>query len=248
MEPLENFKKFECKQCGKCCSDFGDKKYLPLYEWDVEILKEEAENKKISLKIEPLKFFLDKKTGIVIVFLYGLMEEPCPFLEDLKCSIYEKRPLICRKFPLGYTPRFAPEKFVLDCFYNCPNFNAKDFMKKLGGWEEKDFEEKTGEARKFNTLETDPIFKKVFGDGVDECQRENTAEMFIGMSLSRLKEGELIKYRKVSKFDVNKYRQMSLFDFLILKDLMNEPTKRKLYEVYTNQESYNQFLKNGFNM
>lgn len=66
---------FECKKCGKCCSNF-----LPLTKKDVERIKKVAKTENVNL--------LDKE-----------WYQTCPFLNNKKlCDIYEDRPTICREF------------------------------------------------------------------------------------------------------------------------------------------------------
>ena len=50
-------------------------------------------------KILPYILFFDISNKVAIVNSYTLDEGACPFLKDNKCSIYEKRPVICRTFP-----------------------------------------------------------------------------------------------------------------------------------------------------
>jgi len=227
---------FKCSGCGKCCSKFGDKHYLPLYDWEVEVLLKEAKEKNIKINIKPLKYFLDKKSGIIVVFLYGMFNEPCVFLENNHCSIYKNRPSICKKFPLGYTPRMCPKMFNLDCFYICPEFNARKFMASVLNLKEEELETKGKEPTKLNTATTDPIFKAFFGEIFDYCTQENMAEMYIGKSIQMLKEKNLIKLRKVSEFDLNKHKQMNLFDFMIMKGMMNEKSKEFLIKSVTEED------------
>lgn len=73
---LEGKMNFECKKCGKCCSNF-----LPLSKREIQELRKLAtrENKRL----------LEKD-----------WYSTCPFLNyQNKCDIYENRPAICK----GYT-------------------------------------------------------------------------------------------------------------------------------------------------
>lgn len=70
-----------CKDCGGyCCEN------IP-----IQIFKHEAEYMRT---IKPEIKFKDFQE-----FFY--LEAPCPFFKDNQCSIYEKRPMICRSYPVG---------------------------------------------------------------------------------------------------------------------------------------------------
>jgi len=119
---------FQCQGCGECCKQFGkeNNSFLPLFEWETEDYKELAKQKGIALNIEPIHFFLDKKSGFVFCLEYGMFNQPCPFLENNKCSIYNNRALVCRQFPIFWTPQFTPDKsFGRNCFLTCKNFESK---------------------------------------------------------------------------------------------------------------------------
>ena len=123
-------KKEECKFCAECCrfrekTDFNEKEEsdikralfaktgtLYLYPFsrytinitaeEKKILEEVAKKKEIEINILPKKIFITDEG--IIIYDYFIDADVCPFLTaDNKCSIYEKRPLICRQFPnIGY--------------------------------------------------------------------------------------------------------------------------------------------------
>ena len=72
--------KLRCKDCSTCCElypiDLNDKEY--------KILK----NLKPDLKTDDF--------GVL-----HIIQPPCPFLIDHRCSIYEARPMACRLYPLA---------------------------------------------------------------------------------------------------------------------------------------------------
>jgi len=66
---------FECKKCGKCCSNL-----LPLTQKEIETMR------KLKDKINKMPLKKD-------------YEHDCPFLgNDNKCNIYNDRPFICRQY------------------------------------------------------------------------------------------------------------------------------------------------------
>ncbi len=72
---------------------------LALFYDEKELLIKEAKNKGIELSIKPFRVFYSKNNKITI-FKWFLDHDSCPFLINDSCIIYDKRPLICRSFPL----------------------------------------------------------------------------------------------------------------------------------------------------
>ena len=129
--------KFKCICCGECCTHISDKdsksKGLPLFEWEVEKIKELAAHAGVSsdeqIKIEPIDLVFDKKSKKYFCTGYVLAHEPCVFLKDKKCLIHKDRPTACRAFPVAKNPKFFDEVPNLSCFSNCPNFDFKAFLR-----------------------------------------------------------------------------------------------------------------------
>lgn len=111
--------KFKCQKCAHCCSTlqleegvglfpgyFNSayilhcvKPSLTLFDWEAKEMAEKAEKEGIKLKLVPYKLVYDTKSKTAIILQYALAHNVCPFLKFNACSIYEKRPLICRLFP-----------------------------------------------------------------------------------------------------------------------------------------------------
>ncbi|MDV0445307.1 hypothetical protein MmiAt1_08780 [Methanimicrococcus sp. At1] len=90
---------FECDFCSKCCTRaFNDHVYL--LEEDVSRVSSLNPD---ALKPSPYFDFCDRE-GRFYVSGYSLKTQndeagSCIFLENSRCKIYEKRPLICRVYP-----------------------------------------------------------------------------------------------------------------------------------------------------
>jgi len=90
---------FECDFCGKCCTQrFNDHVYL-LSEDAARVSAENPE----AIKPSPYYDFCDQN-GCFYVSGYSMKTKAdengsCFFLENNRCRIYEKRPLICRIYP-----------------------------------------------------------------------------------------------------------------------------------------------------
>ncbi|MDI6737848.1 MAG: YkgJ family cysteine cluster protein [Nanoarchaeota archaeon] len=111
--------KFKCQKCAKCCSalqledeaglfpGYFNSAYilqcckpsLTLFDWEAKEMAEEAEKEGINFKLIPYKLVYDTKTKTAIILQYVLAHNVCPFLKFNACSIYEKRPSICKLFP-----------------------------------------------------------------------------------------------------------------------------------------------------
>ncbi len=88
---------FICKKCGSCCKNLFDnrvnqKRGLTLTTSEAKLFPEAI--------IAPLAAF--GKDAPENIFLYQLSTNDCPYLNhNNQCDIYEKRPLVCRTFPLS---------------------------------------------------------------------------------------------------------------------------------------------------
>jgi len=73
-----------CFRCGECCRDMSG---------GITVTEEE----KVALEvIEPFLVFEPVSKG-----RYKFLFSVCPFLENNKCSIYERRPTMCRMYHCG---------------------------------------------------------------------------------------------------------------------------------------------------
>jgi Fe-S-cluster containining protein len=104
--------KFKCVGCGNCCRNFGSvgddypkfaennvllysKPRLVFYDW------EKKQFPKNSVIPHEIFYEINKKVSIIIS--YTIKEESCPnLMQDNKCRVYKKRPVICRTFPSAY--------------------------------------------------------------------------------------------------------------------------------------------------
>jgi len=91
---------------------------------------------------------------------YGMHSQPCPFLNENKCSIYEKRSLACRAFPVAKMP-FETHKIGEENFLTCPALDAGRLFQAAGAAK--------GKGAKIKSQETDRIFRGIFGGSYDCC-------------------------------------------------------------------------------
>ena len=78
----------DCSTCGLCCKD----EELTIKELDVN---------KISRNLQlDKKSFLDQYTHYNPATKETIMNMPCPFLNENRCTIYPVRPEICRNYPI----------------------------------------------------------------------------------------------------------------------------------------------------
>lgn len=123
-------KKFNCVNCGSCCS-FGKQGYLPLYYWEVSLILEIAKQKKILLDLRPVVIFHDKISEKYFSIIYGMFNDSCVFRKD-NCTIYKDRPFVCRAYPLFWTPKYLIDgHFGIHCFGYCKNYNHQAFLDNL---------------------------------------------------------------------------------------------------------------------
>lgn len=100
---------FTCHRCGTCCLKVG---VFPLFNPDLKRLENSINLSKMRSNI---KVYLgqgqEPPKGIRLFLDAGDPSRPtnseyrCPFLGDkFACTIYEDRPLACRRFPIGDRP------------------------------------------------------------------------------------------------------------------------------------------------
>ena len=79
----------KCSQCGVCCKLFV-----------INLNKEEYNSKKYKTVFEEFGHFPWKEAEMIGANLLVQKEDgkTCVYLEDNKCSIHKKRPIVCRNF------------------------------------------------------------------------------------------------------------------------------------------------------
>ena len=118
MQLPDSNERFECCQCGACCTNIrklgtesrkqrvifrapDDSEIgLPLWQWETEQLQRIADERNINVIIEPLQFFFDKKSQRAVIVSWHLNHGSCVFYRHGECTVYENRPHVCRMFPL----------------------------------------------------------------------------------------------------------------------------------------------------
>ncbi len=84
----EAFSKIDCLQCANCCKNYSPRFKTP----DIKRISKHLKMKESEFIDTYL--YVDKEGDFV------LKTKPCPFLgSDNFCSIYEKRPSDCHRFP-----------------------------------------------------------------------------------------------------------------------------------------------------
>lgn len=98
------------KQTGGCCTDV---------EFSIHVDEAEPFLKAFENAIAPEGHILEKDKSDPEVYEYSSNEEPCMFLDDNnRCSIYERRPTICRTYPILWAENKGIMNHYLDC--SCP--------------------------------------------------------------------------------------------------------------------------------
>jgi Fe-S-cluster containining protein len=199
--------KFKCIKCGSCCKNISDKgsssNGLPLFEWEAKRLKK----LKKGIKIEPLDVFYDEKSKIYFCLGYLLIGEPCVFLKNKKCSIYKKRPLICRAFPVAKHPLFLEDAPNLSCFSKCCNFDFNRFLSESLGL-------KKGKPYKISREKILKEYNGTFGKEIIKAalKKDKTLISFENI-LRGLTERKIVNLKRIK--DYRHKKVISFSEFLI---------------------------------
>ena len=101
----------ECNKCGKCCEN--------IYSAYMYTEKEFEFMKKIFPSYR--RFYIKEKDK------YGNFIFGCKYLKDNLCSVYEKRPRLCRKYPQKRLAVYA--EMPDGCGYKIVKKSFKDYLK-----------------------------------------------------------------------------------------------------------------------
>ena len=88
---------FRCKGCGECCKHLVGKRFgMAILPETMRVLKAYSDKHELGFNPAPLT----REYGVVT--LYQFTQSECPFHDthNKKCRVYERRPLVCRMFPL----------------------------------------------------------------------------------------------------------------------------------------------------
>jgi Fe-S-cluster containining protein len=193
----------------------------------IKLSKEELD--KLKKKCEKTGLSL---SGFVFCLEYGMFNQPCPFLENNKCSIYNNRALVCRQFPIFYVPQFNPTgTFGGDCFLKCQHFENK-----------KQLDDNFKVGSRNSAQDIIDYLKEVYGECYDYALQSNALKKFLADFLQTMIKQKQIKLREISKFDLSKYKVMSFFDFMVYKNLMDNNTKNYLIQTFKNKEAFQEFI------
>jgi hypothetical protein len=97
----------DCTQCANCC-----KAVQPILT--AADIKRLARHVGFTTKEFGSRFLRENDEGEGFVFT----AQPCPFLEDNRCAVYENRPRDCRSYPHLHKREFVAR--VSQAFSNCP--------------------------------------------------------------------------------------------------------------------------------
>lgn len=121
---------FACTLCGDCCRGLQSRRGRPdwpasalklarmgyyglptegglqAWSWERQRMLREATARGIELKFVPSLAVADELSGRLVVLVYELEHDACPFLgpgpeaDSLVCHAYDARPLVCRAYPV----------------------------------------------------------------------------------------------------------------------------------------------------
>lgn len=110
-----------CKKCGHCCKH--QRTRMELYQDEIKLFPKGS--------FIPYIGYGDSKSNITVL-LYKLIPSRCPLYNDeVGCTIYEERPIICKRFPFNNDPTNTQHGLGLD--NGCKNAPKGQGRKALSG-------------------------------------------------------------------------------------------------------------------
>lgn len=108
---------FECTECGDCCRRFevvidpwveegivhmvrDGSIGVEVWPWEARELITSSMAGDLGLVLLPSNIIVDSMRKRAVALSYFIANEDCPFQEGKLCTIYTKRPNVCRYFPL----------------------------------------------------------------------------------------------------------------------------------------------------
>lgn len=113
-------KEFYFGDCCKCEAQCCNGVYGSMFS---QIILEEFEN---IYKYFPILFIFGELNYAKAIILLTDGFNACPYLQNNRCSIYEKRPNVCKIYPLS--PCLDNKIYIDNC---CPQVNPKDTNRSL---------------------------------------------------------------------------------------------------------------------
>ncbi|MDH5690217.1 MAG: YkgJ family cysteine cluster protein [Candidatus Bathyarchaeota archaeon] len=104
---------FECEKCGKCCRNLNVKgdAGLMLFRDEIKLFPEELVQPCLGIGKRP-----DHSSFRILT--YQLTSNICPHLKNKNCLIHEKRPSMCRGYPLRFREP-EPDKYYFEMAPEC---------------------------------------------------------------------------------------------------------------------------------
>jgi Fe-S-cluster containining protein len=109
--------RFQCTECGNCCKDQpGVERRILLTKDDYSRIRKLKGNGDFASRNNSERYpHIMKKLG-----------GECVFLKENKCTIYEKRPLICQFYP--FSLRSEDEKYVFGLDDKCEGLHTGNIL------------------------------------------------------------------------------------------------------------------------
>jgi len=254
LNVLPSIPKFQCGQCGTCCShikgfvsdderkfieEFGYGK-LPLIQlttveemtfplWGFERKKFQSYGKELGIdpKISVSRAIFDLNSEQCIIVTYQMNAESCPFLSDKgKCTVYgKKRAYICNLFPFNKSPFLdIGESEKSALFGNCPAI--KDIVDKL------DYKNKDILVQQLYESFGDTFLAAIQHDFVTEWSNRQVLEM---MKNGLIRPAMNYPHGFLKK-RLQNAKTIDFFDFLWTSKFMEKESVERIIERFENYD------------
>lgn len=233
---------FQCSQCGNCCRKLRstlnerikqikstifmmtEPNGVTLFPWERKKILKLAKEKHVEINIVPSVGRFNKYNKIIVVEMYLIKGESCPFSNSLnQCDIYNKRPQYCKEYPIVASGIFGEKIRLHNCSQKFPEMPEHIFI-----------------------TETFKLLLSLWGKIYEEAIKFDLMGIIIHNLLTQSNKS-LVWERVLPKFrnEIDKFKKIDMIDYLVKEGIT---TKQEILKEIQNIKDMNvaKIIESGY--